>query len=36
LGEEGNRIDQQSEIKTQISLEDCFVESKKFVEKWQQ
>ena len=36
LDEEGNRIDQQSEIKTQISLEDCFVEQKKFVEKWQQ
>ena len=30
----GNRIDQQSEIKTQISLDDCFVEQKNFVEKW--
>lgn len=36
LDEEGNRVDQQSEIKTQISLEDCFVESDKFVQKWQQ
>lgn len=36
LDEEGNRIDQQSEIKTQISLEDCFFEQKKFVDKWQQ
>jgi hypothetical protein len=36
LDEEGNRVDQQSEIKTNISLEDCFVEQKKFVDKWQQ
>ncbi len=35
LDNEGNRIDQQSEIKTQISLNDCFVEMKKFVELWQ-
>jgi len=34
LDNEGNRINQQSEIKTQISLEDCFVEQKNFVEKW--
>lgn len=36
LDNEGNRIDQQSEIKTQISLDDCFVEQKNFVERWQQ
>ena len=36
LDEEGNRVDQQSEIKTNITLEDCFVESDKFVQKWQQ
>lgn len=35
LDEEGNRVDQQSEIKTNITLEDCFVEQKKFVDKWQ-
>lgn len=34
LDEEGNRVDQQSEIKTNITLEDCFVESDKFVQKW--
>lgn len=34
LDTEGIRIDQQSEIKTQISLDDCFVEQKTFVEKW--
>ena len=34
LDNEDNRINQQSEIKTQISLEDCFVEQKNFVEKW--
>jgi hypothetical protein len=34
LDGEGNRIDQQSETKTQISLENCFIEQKIFVEKW--
>jgi hypothetical protein len=34
--DEGYRVEQQSEIKTKISLDDCFVEQKNFVEKWQQ
>ena len=34
LDGEGNRIDQQSETKTQISLEEAFVEEKIFVDKW--
>jgi hypothetical protein len=34
LDTEGNRIDQQSETKTQISLENCFIEQKIFTEKW--
>jgi len=34
LDGEGNRIDQQSETKTQISLEEAFIEQKLFVEKW--
>jgi hypothetical protein len=34
LDTEGNRIDQQSETKTQISLEEAFIEQKLFVEKW--
>jgi hypothetical protein len=34
LDAEGNRIDQQSETKTQISLEETFIEEKLFVEKW--
>jgi hypothetical protein len=34
LDGEGNRIDQQSETKTQISLENCFIEQKIFTEKW--
>jgi hypothetical protein len=34
LDNEGNRIDQQSETKTQISLEEAFIEQKIFVEKW--
>jgi hypothetical protein len=34
LDNEGNRIDQQSETKTQISLEETFIEQKIFVDKW--
>lgn len=34
LDGEGNRIDQQSETKTQISLEEAFIEEKIFVDKW--
>ena len=34
LDGEGNRIDGQSETKTQISLEEAFIEQKLFVEKW--
>ena len=34
LDSEGNRTDQQSETKTQISLEETFIEQKLFVEKW--
>ena len=34
LDSEGNKIDQQSETKTQISLENCFIEQKIFTEKW--
>jgi hypothetical protein len=36
LDNEGNRINQQSEIKTNISLNECFVEMNNFVERWQQ
>jgi hypothetical protein len=34
LDEDGNRVDQQSETKTQISLDNCFIEQKIFVDKW--
>lgn len=34
LDEEGNRVDQQSEIKTNISLQETFIEQKIFVDKW--
>jgi hypothetical protein len=34
LDEDGNRIDGQSETKTQISLQETFIEQKLFVDKW--
>jgi hypothetical protein len=34
LDGEGNRIDQQSETKTQISLEETLIEEKIFIDKW--
>jgi hypothetical protein len=34
LDGEGNRIDQQSETKTQITLEVALIEQKIFTEKW--
>jgi len=34
LDGEGNRIDQQSETKTQISLEETLIEQKIFIDKW--
>lgn len=34
LDGEGNRIDEQSETKTQISLEETLIEQKIFIDKW--
>lgn len=34
LDEEGNRVDQQSEIKTNISLQETLIEQKIFVDTW--
>ncbi len=34
LDNDGNRIDQQSETKTQISLEETLIEQKIFIDKW--
>jgi hypothetical protein len=34
LDGEGNRVDQQSETKTQISLEETLIEQKIFIDKW--
>jgi hypothetical protein len=35
MGEDGNRIDQHSEIKTNITLEETQTKQKQFIELWQ-